>query len=307
MKFFRSKQKFAVRSLFAGLLALCLLWFAARSPNAEESNDTADLTGAPVIAAARGIVEVEGGLLRVTPPRDGMVASLLVREGDEVKAGHVLATLDASQEILTAKIASEEALQAEEHYKLLQMKMKNLSRQADRVRRAAAGHAVSEQALDEAVLAQDSLAGELKVAASQLAATKMRSDMAAREVEIRTIRSPVDGFVIRQSIKVGEFAVASSATEMFTILPDGRKIVRAEIPEQFLDNLKPGVPVDIRAEDRNERAYEGQISRISPVLMQSNEVPGDRNDIRTASSIILVAQDAPLRVGQRVIIRVFKE
>ncbi|MCZ7449916.1 HlyD family efflux transporter periplasmic adaptor subunit [Agrobacterium rhizogenes] len=68
---------------------------------------------------------------------------------------------------------------------------------------------------------------------------------------------------------------------MFTILPEGQKIVSAEIPEQFLDSVKPGVPVEVLAEDRIGQAYQGRISRISPVLMQSTGMPGEHNDIRT--------------------------
>lgn len=306
MKFLHRVKRPTVTTISAGLIGGALLYFTALSPNAEEDVDRPELVGPPIMAAARGVVDIPGGLLRVTSPRDGSVASLLVHEGDQVKAGDILATLDSEQESLSAKIAAEEAVQAQEQYKLLQMKMKNLSRQADRVKRAAAGNAVSDQALDDATSARDSLGSELKVAASILAASQMRLDMAIREVEIRTIRAPVDGFIIRQGVKVGEFAAASGATEMFTILPEGQKIIRAEIPEQFLDSAKPGLPVEVLAEDRSGQSYEGRISRISPVLMQSNGMPGERNDIRTASSTILVSRDAPFRVGQRVIIRVYK-
>lgn len=306
MKFLPRVKRPTVTTISAGLIGGALLYFTALSPNAEEDADRPELVGPPIMAAARGVVDIPGGLLRVASPRDGSVASLLVHEGDQVKAGDILATLDSEQESLSAKIAAEEAVQAQEQYKLLQMKMKNLSRQADRVKRAAAGNAVSDQALDDAISARDSLGSELKVAASILAASQMRRDMAIREVEIRTIRAPVDGFIIRQGVKVGEFAAASGATEMFTILPEGQKIIRAEIPEQFLDSVKPGLPVEVLAEDRSGQSYEGRISRISPVLMQSNGMPGERNDIRTATSTILVSRDAPFRVGQRVIIRVYK-
>lgn len=306
MKFLPRVKRPTVTTISAGLIGGALLYFTALSPSAEEDADRPELVGPPIMAAARGVVDIPGGLLRVTSPRDGSVASLLVHEGDQVKAGDILATLDSEQESLSAKIAAEEAVQAQEQYKLLQMKMKNLSRQADRVKRAAAGNAVSDQALDDAISARDSLGSEHKVAASILAASQMRRDMANREVEIRTIRAPVDGFIIRQGVKVGEFAAANGATEMFTILPEGQKIIRAEIPEQFLDSVKPGLPVEVLAEDRSGQSYEGRISRISPVLMQSNGMPGERNDIRTASSTILVSRDAPFRVGQRVIIRVYK-
>tara|TARA_R110001583_G_scaffold192937_1_gene360188 strand:- start:790 stop:1710 length:921 start_codon:yes stop_codon:yes gene_type:complete len=306
MKFFSRIKRPAVTTISAGLIGVALLYFTALPPSAQENTDRPDLVGRPILAAARGVVDIPGGLFRVTSPRDGIVASLRVHDGDQVKAGDVMAILDSSQESLSVKIASEEALQAEEQYNLLQMKMKNLSRQADRVKRAAAANAVSDQALDDALAARDNLAGELKVAASVLTVARMRRDIAKREVEIRTIRAPVDGFIIRQGIKVGEFAAASGTTVVFTILPEGQKIVSAEIPEQFLDNVKPGVPVEVVAEDRIGQAYQGRISRISPVLMQSTGMPGERNDIRTATSTVMLSPDAPFRVGQRVIIRVYK-
>jgi RND family efflux transporter MFP subunit len=306
MKFFPRIKRLAVTTISAGLIGVALLYFTALSPSAQEDTDRPDLVGPAILAAARGVVDIPGGLFRVTSPRDGIVASLLVNEGDQVKAGDVMAILDSSQETLSVKIASEEALQAEEQHNLLQMKMRNLSRQADRVKRAAAANAVSDQALDNALAARDNLAGELKVAASVLAVARMRRDVAKREVEIRTIRAPVDGLIIRQGIKVGEFAAASGATVLFTLLPKGPKIVRAEIPEQFLDNVKPGTTVKVVAEDRIGQAYQGRISRISPVLMQSTGMSGERNDSRTATSTVMLSPDAPFRVGQRVIIRVYK-
>ncbi|MBC2775126.1 efflux RND transporter periplasmic adaptor subunit [Rhizobium sp. AQ_MP] len=306
MKFLPRMKRPAVPTVCAVVLGIALVYVTALSPNAEEETDRTDLVGPPIQAAARGVVDIPGGLLRITSPRDGIVASLLVSEGDQVKAGDVLAVLDSAQEEFSARVASEEALQAEQQHELLQLKMANLSRQADRIKRAAAGNAISDQALDEALAARDHLAVELKVAASVVAAARIRRDMAAREVEMRTIRAPVNGSIIRQGIKAGEFATANGATEMFTILPEGQKIVRAEIPEQFLDRVKPGVPVEIVQEDRTGKGYQGRISRISPVLMQSTGMPGERNDIRTATSIVMVSPDAPFRVGQRVIIRVYK-
>ncbi len=306
MKFLPRIKRPAVTIISAGLIGVALLYFTALSPSAQEGPDRPDLVGPAILAAARGVVDIPGGLFRVTSPRDGIVASLLVHEGDQVKAGDVMAILDSSQETLSVKIASEEALQAEEQHNLLQMKMKNLSRQADRVKRAAAANAVSAQALDDALAARDNLAGELKVAASVLAVARMRRDITKREVEIRTIRAPVDGLIIRQGIKVGEFAAANGATVVFTLLPKGPKIVRAEIPEQFLDNVKPGTAVKVVAEDRIGQAYQGRISRVSPVLMQSTGISGERNDSRTATSTVMLSPDAPFRVGQRVIIRVYK-
>lgn len=299
------KNRYLVSLLAAGLLTPPILWLISETPNAEEN--AAGTVTSPILAAARGVVDVEGGLLKITAPRDGVVRSLTTTEMTHVKAGTVLVELDSQQEEWAAHIAAEEALQAQAHVKLLEIKIKILDRQVQRMKRAALGQAVSDQALDEALSARDSLTIELKVAESAAAVANSRKEMAMREVQIRSVRAPVDGLVIRQNAKIGEVVSAQSMSELFTLLPDGRKIVRAELPEQFLGGVAAGAAVEVVAEDRMAQAFPGRLDRISPVLMQStNPASGERSDIRTASSIVSVDQDSPFRIGQRVIVRVYK-
>lgn len=296
---------YAVTVATVGLVAAVGLWLTSQASNADD--DPSKSSSSTIVAAARGLVDVEGGLLKLTAPRDGLVLSVAATEGKYVRAGDVMAILDTRQVEREAKIAAEEVVQAEEHYKILQLKAKSLSRQVERMRRAATEKAVSDQSLDEVLSTRDNLASEMTIAASVLSAARSKRDMAQAEVEVRSVRAPVDGLVIRQTIKAGEMVSAQSMTDMFTLLPAGPKIVKAEIAEQFLEGIKPGVAVEVLAEDRTTESYRGRISRISPVLMPSNNpAAGERNDMRTATSIVMISQDTPFRIGQRVIVRVYQ-
>ncbi|ALN71870.1 hypothetical protein M673_04030 [Aureimonas sp. AU20] len=300
-----SLRRYIVTLFATAALALCAFWFGIASPKAMEDQDGAWADELPILAAARGTVDVEGGLLKISAPREGLLVAVPALEGQRVAAGDVLAVLDARQEEQAAKIAKQEVRQAEEHQTLLRLKMKALSKEVDRMRRAAAGKAVSDQALDEVLASKESLAIELNIAASALTIAQERRDGAEREVELRTLRAPVDGLVVRRRAKAGEIVSPQLAPDLFVLLPDGRKIVLAEIPEQFLKGVEPGNPVEVLEEDRLARAFPGRIERISPVLMQaSGPTGGERNDIRTAASVVSIDQDAPFRIGQRVIIRV---
>ena len=72
-------------------LGLCLLLSAcSRAPEA-----TTAATAPPTYAAvARGRIDIEGGLLALSMPREGTLSKVAVHEGDHVKQGQLLAQLD---------------------------------------------------------------------------------------------------------------------------------------------------------------------------------------------------------------------
>lgn len=54
-------------------------------------------TAADYVAAAKGRIDIEGGLVKLAAKRDGLVGAVMVEEGDQVKAGQVLLVLDDEQ------------------------------------------------------------------------------------------------------------------------------------------------------------------------------------------------------------------
>lgn len=293
--------------LMAGGAAIAGLLLLSGLPHAAEQSDN-PASSPQIVAAARGVVDVEGGIVRISPPRDGVVVAVNVHEGSVVRVGDVLAQLDSKQETLAARISQDELMQSRRQLQLMQLKEKSSSRQLERLRRAAASDAVSKQALDEANDAHAALAVELEMASSAVEIAQFRQGMAEHEAELRTIRAPVDGVIVRQSARVGEAFSTQAMTELFSILPDKAKIIRAEIPEEFLGAIAPDVPVEIVTDNNPAAPFAGTVVRVSPVLTQAKrgETNDERSDIRTASAIIRVDGNVPLTVGQRVVIKTSK-
>src|SRR5512147_761862 len=95
-----TRNKRRLLPIAAAVLALAAC--SKPAPNAPQSIAAA----APQFAAiARGRVDVEGGLVRVLAPRDGVIAELPVKAGDAVKQGDVIAAIDAHQAELAAGVA----------------------------------------------------------------------------------------------------------------------------------------------------------------------------------------------------------
>ncbi|QND55121.1 efflux RND transporter periplasmic adaptor subunit (plasmid) [Phyllobacterium sp. 628] len=274
--------------------------------DATEANETEIAAKPGIIAAARGIVDVEDGLLRLSAQRDGMIVEILAAEGQKVKQGDVLAMIDSRHEVIAVHTAEAEVRQMQGQLAMLKTKLQTQTRQTDRLRRAAAGKAVSAQVLDEAEAQLTGTKAEVTIAEATLAATESRLENIRLEVEMRTVRAPVDARIVHRSTKVGEVISAQNLTELFTLLPEGPRIVRAEIQEQFVKLIKPGMDVDILAESDDGILVKGRVVRIGHVLAQpkSRDMPGERVDVRTSDCIISIPAKVPLLIGQRVIVRV---
>lgn len=65
------------------------------------------------LAVARGRIDVEGGLLKLGVSRDGVVAEIKVLEGEQVKKGQLLATLDSELAQLAVSAAPTEQRQVQ--------------------------------------------------------------------------------------------------------------------------------------------------------------------------------------------------
>ncbi|MDA4833177.1 HlyD family secretion protein, partial [Enterobacter hormaechei] len=131
-----------------------------------------------------------------------------------------------------------------------------------------AGNAVSAQALDEAEAQLSATKAEVVIAEAALAAAESRADNSRLEVEMRLVRAPIAARIIRQSARVGEVVSTQAVTQLFTLLPEAPRIVRAEIQEQFVKLVKPGMDVDIIAENDDTMSIQGRVISIQHVLEQ---------------------------------------
>jgi multidrug resistance efflux pump len=261
--------------------------------------------GPPIVAAARGRIEVEGGLLRVLATRDGVVRDVSVVEGQHIAASDVLARLDARDAEL-ALVAAEAAV---EEAKARQTALENRRvvrlRQLDRVRRAAKEQAVSPQALDDEEAAMSALMGDLRSADAGVALAGAKRDAARAELERRQIRSALSGRVARRAVKPGDVVSAAALTEMFVIIPDAPLVVRAEIQETFVRQVEPGMAAEIVAETDERVRATGRVIRVGGYLdtRRASESATERADVRVADSLLEIDMPETFLIGQRVYVR----
>jgi macrolide-specific efflux system membrane fusion protein len=285
------------------LAAAALALAACSHSNADHAPATP--VPAPAYSAiARGQVDVEGGLIKITAPRDGRIAELHGEPGASVKVGEVLAKLDSHQAELNAGVAQAEVDQAQAHASALRTKVAGMKIRSERAAEAAQAGAATQQAADDAKQGLAELSADIGEADAATEAAKQKLKQARHEVDVLTLRAPVDARVIARTAHLADVVSVQNNVALFTLLPDAPRVVRAELNEAFVAKIAIGMSADVTAEDGSDKIYKATVTRIGDVFGPSKltEEAQEASDTRDVECILRLDNDT-LRVGQRVQVR----
>lgn len=176
------------------------------------------------------------------------LTDVLVKEGDRVKAGEVVARLDGA--LLKTQLAEQKAAVAQ-----AQATLESALSAAARANKLLASNAVSaETAEDKATAVKTGKAG---VEQAEAATERLQA-----QLERTTIRAPFDGIVSSKPAVAG--SIVQAGTELMKIVRDGRLEVGVLVPEKNLAAISAGQPANIV--DASGRAFSGSVSSIAQTV-----------------------------------------
>jgi HlyD family secretion protein len=112
--------------------------------------------------------------------------------------------------------------------------------------------------------------------------------------------------VLRVQAAPGDLVGEPGKLAVIDFCPDQPRIVRTEVPQGFVSNLKPGQPVSIQDDVHSTEKWQGKVTRISDWYTQRRSVlqePLQRNDVRTVECIVTIdPEQQPVRIGQRMLV-----
>ncbi len=280
----------------------------APAKTAEEEKAAAEKVESPYAAIANGKVDIEGGIIQIAARRGGVVREVLVQEGDRVVAGQILARQEDDEPRLALQTANADLASAESQLRLIQVDIRAARREYERMERLAATNFVAAQRLDQA---RDAIAqAEARLGSQQatVQTARARRDQAAYDVELTIIRSPSAGRIVRRYANPGAGASTLNVSNMFDLEPDAPRIARAEIVESDIPNVADGQQVEITPEGDPSKVYVGTVMRRAAVFgarKLASDDPSQRSDERVVE-VVVSAGDAPLLIGQRVLVKFMK-
>lgn len=215
----------------------------------------------------------------VVPQRKAAIASkatgrlewLGVAEGSRVKAGEVIARLDARD--VTAQAQSAAANVAAAHAVLAQAEAdaRDATASLRRDTELVAKGFVSQASLDAAKARADRATAGVANARASIAASEATSRNAQVSVDYTLIRAPFDGVILSKSANVGDlvtpFSSAADSKGAVVAMADMSTLeVEADVSESSLSKVRVGQPCEITLDALPDARFRGRISRMVPTV-----------------------------------------
>lgn len=288
------------------LLAVGVGFAAWRTQGSTEApKPTATTAPSPYAAAANGKVDVEGGIIPVAARRAGIIREVLVNEGDAVARGQILARQEDEEPRLAANRASAALGEARARLVGLEVAVSTARRERERLRALAESNFLAAQKLDQADDQVRQSEAELALGQATVDTARAALAQAQYELELTLVRAPVEGRIARRYANPGAGASTLNVSTLFDLEPKAPRIVRAEVTEGSLPAVAVGQAVEISPEAEPGKRYRGEVLRVSAVFgarrLQSDD-PAERKDERVVE-VVVSAGEAPLLIGQRVLVR----
>jgi multidrug resistance efflux pump len=308
-----------------------------------------DITLADLDVVCLGRVNGEKPAIYLEPALAGKVAKVHDVEGRHVGAEQALLELDAASLALRVKEADATVAAAEVEVEAAKLEVKlqpirkatqeaALAAAADRVATArrvleekktartfgtitpaelAAAESevrqyeqlegVEKSRLEELKLADPGL--KVRAAEAKRAVAAVAREQARKAVNDCVLRAPSAGTVLRVQVSVGESVAPGSPLPPVTFRPDGPLVVRAELQQEFLGRVKPGMKATVRDDARPDSpTWSGTVQSVGHLVAPRKAIllePGEMNDVRTVECVIaLDGSTEGLLVGQRMRVRI---
>ena len=185
----------------------------------------------------------------------GEVVRVLVREGEAVKEGQLLAQIDVAdlQARVDAQVASLEEVKAR-----LSIAEKNRANSQQLLRQKF----ISQNAYDTTESTFDASAASVRSQEAQLRIARKAVDDAA-------VRAPFAGIVATRTVHPGEKVGIDH--QLFTLVDLGRMEIEAPAPAAEVPAVRAGQAASFRVDGFGDRDFEGRVERINPTAL-----PGSR-------------------------------
>jgi membrane fusion protein (multidrug efflux system) len=181
----------------------------------------------------------------------GQVREILFSEGQRVTRGQILVKIDDSELVA-------QAAQAAAAFRLAELNL-------DRTENLAKNNLISQADADGVRSEYGSRKAALALVRTRLAKTQLKA--------------PFDGIAGSRSVSLGDYVNSSNATPAITTINDlSRLKIEFQVPERFLDKVKPGSTFQVEARNGAEQTLlSGEVYFVSAVIdrtTRSSEVKG---------------------------------
>jgi multidrug efflux pump subunit AcrA (membrane-fusion protein) len=259
--------------------------------------------------AGAGLVEPSSEAIEIGTQRGGLVTAVLVKPGDRVSAGQLLARIDDRDARAALAVAAASATLADRDVATAEVNLQAAAAQLALFTGIEDPRAVAEQQVIDRRAERDRSATALTVAKARAAQAHAQEDSARTDLALRDIRAPRAGEILQVRTRPGQFATAGPAPggsgEPLMTLGETRPLhVRIDIDENEIARADLGADAVISPRGAARRRVTARWVRTEPLVIPKRSLTNQGNervDVRVLQVIYALPGDAgDFFVGQQV-------
>jgi multidrug resistance efflux pump len=131
---------------------------------------------------------------------------------------------------------------------------------------AAKAGLAAEQAKLRAILASKP-ENKIREAEANVILSRQRADLARLAVKRCNLEAPADGTVLRLTVAKGAVLGPQSRQAPVLFAPDGPRIVRAEVPQEFAHRVQAGMAAVVQDEATGQLSWQGRVKRLGAAYL----------------------------------------
>ena len=211
-------------------------------------------------------------ITELSTSEQGVLETVLVKRGDIVKKGQVVAKLESSLEKITLRFAEARVKMAGD-IEAKRAALEYVLRQRDRITELYDAKTISFNDKDKADTDLRLAETELQVALDNQRLMQIERDRAARRLELRSIRSPVDGVIVEILLVPGE-SVDDRTREIIVIAEVNPLNVEIILPAEQFGTVQVGTPAEVTPLLPGEPVRQTEVSVIDRTIDAASQTFG---------------------------------
>lgn len=243
--------------------------------------------------AASGIVESASENIAIGTNLPGIVIKIYVEEGQQVKTGDPLFTLDDREANANVSAAEARAAAAIAQVTEAEAQLANARSQYQKVQSIGDIRAFSKDELDQQMYNVET--AQARVGSLRASAKSAHADADAAKVNLErlTVTAPVDGEILSLKIRPGEYAQAGVLAEPLILMGDTDTLyIRADIDENDAWRYRPGASAHANLRGNPDKKTQLSFVRVQPYVVPKRSLTGASNE-RVDTRVLQVLYSFP--------------
>ncbi|OZN48686.1 efflux RND transporter periplasmic adaptor subunit [Gallibacterium anatis] len=233
----------------------------------------------------------------------GKVEKILVKLGQKVKKGELIAELDSITQENTLNSAQAQLAAYKAQLVAAQTAYRVANSNFQRIVKLYKRKASSLDDYENAQNNLDSAKANVEQIQAQIKQSEIEVNTAATNLNYTKITSPIDGTVISIPVSVGQTVNANQTTPTIIQVADlDTMLIKPEISEGDITKIKPGMKVQFTTLAEPDEIYQAKIASVDPALTtltdnEYSESVSDTNAIYYYANVLVPNPEHKLQIG----------